>query len=75
MLWTLSKKVFKPNNERLDLITKREMHSESKCSETDEVQVSIVSSLTNIFDIIETFNVRLAQISFYQIWMDSPIEE
>ena len=28
------------------------MHSESKCSETEDVQASIITALTDIFDII-----------------------
>ena len=48
---TQYKKIFKSNYELLDLITMHEMHSESECSETEEVQASINTALTYMFDI------------------------
>ena len=49
---TQSKKIFKSNDELLDLITIHEMHSESECSQTEDVQASIITALTDMFDII-----------------------
>ena len=40
-----------------------EMHSESVCPETEDVQVSIITTQTGMFDIIETCSVRWVQIS------------
>ena len=42
-----------------------EMHSESECPETEDVQVFIITTQTKMFDIIETWSVRWVQISLY----------
>ena len=49
---TQSKKIFKSNDELLDLIAIQEMHNESECLETEDVQASIITDLTDMFDII-----------------------
>ena len=49
---TQSKKIFKSNDELSDLITIHKMHCESACSETEDVQASIITALTDMFDII-----------------------
>ena len=41
---TQSKKIFKSNDELLDLITIHEIQSESECSETKNVQASIITA-------------------------------
>ena len=44
--------IFISNDELLDLITIHEMHRESESSETENVQASIITGLTDIFYII-----------------------
>ena len=48
---TQSKKISRSSDEILDLITIHEMHSESECSETENVQAFIITALTDMFDI------------------------
>ena len=53
---TQSKKIFKSNDELLDLIAIHEMHSESECSETENAQTSIVTALTQSMKIQTEIN-------------------
>ena len=41
-----------------------EILSNSECSETEDVQASIIMALSDMFNIFSTRNVRWAQISF-----------
>ena len=41
-----------------------EILSDSKFSETEDVQASIIMALSDMFNIFSTHNVRWAQISF-----------
>ena len=70
---TQSKKIFKSNDELLDLIKIYEIHSESECSETEDVQASMFTALTDIFDIIYEESVENWQFrSLSRRWFGSP---
>ena len=45
---TQFKKIFNSNDKLLNLITIHEMHSESECSETENVHASIITALTDM---------------------------
>ena len=49
---TQSKKIFKIKGWAANLITIHEIHSESECSEIEDVQASIITALTDMLDII-----------------------
>ena len=44
------KKAFKSNDKLLNLIRIHKMHSEFRCSETEDVQTSIITAMTDMFD-------------------------